>query len=58
MHANHREDREHAYAGDIVAAVGFREVATGNTLCDEENPIVLETMSIPEPVISLSLIHI
>ncbi|NLS44815.1 MAG: elongation factor G [Firmicutes bacterium] len=55
MHANHREDVAHAYAGDIVAAVGFREVATGNTLCDEENPIILETMSIPEPVISVAV---
>lgn len=55
MHANHRQDVEYAYAGDIVAAVGFREVATGNTLCDEANPIVLETMSIPEPVISVAV---
>jgi len=55
MHANHRQDVEDAYAGDIVAAVGFREVATGNTLCDEANPIVLETMSIPEPVISVAV---
>jgi elongation factor G len=55
MHANHRQDVEDAHAGDIVAAVGFREVATGNTLCDEANPIVLETMSIPEPVISVAV---
>jgi elongation factor G len=55
MHANHRQDVEDAHAGDIVAAVGFREVATGNTLCDEANPIILETMSIPEPVISVAV---
>ncbi len=55
MHANHRRDVDCAYAGDIVAAVGFKEVATGNTLCDEDNPMILETMSIPEPVISVAV---
>lgn len=55
MHANHRQDADYAYAGDIVAAVGFRDVVTGNTLCDEEAPIILETISIPEPVISVAV---
>lgn len=55
MHANHREDVAEARAGDIVAAVGFKEVATGDTLCDEEKPIILETIEFPEPVISVAV---
>ncbi|MEW6228648.1 MAG: elongation factor G [Bacillota bacterium] len=55
MHANHREDVAEARAGDIVAAVGFKEVATGDTLCDEEKPIILEAIEFPEPVISVAV---
>ncbi|MCL4367222.1 elongation factor G [Patescibacteria group bacterium] len=55
MHANDREEIEEAYAGEIVAAVGLKETITGNTLCDEGNPIVLESINFPEPVISLAI---
>ncbi|MGE5593547.1 MAG: elongation factor G [Betaproteobacteria bacterium] len=55
MHANHREDVDTARAGDIVAAVGFREVTTGDTLSDEERPIILEAIEFPEPVISVAV---
>jgi elongation factor G len=55
MHANQREIREDIYAGDIAAAVGLDHTVTGDTLCDEENPIVLETMEFPAPVMSLSV---
>ena len=55
MHANHREDIEEAYAGDICAAVGLKQTRTGDTLCSEEDPIVLERMVFPEPVISLAV---
>ncbi|MDI7247425.1 MAG: elongation factor G [Bacillota bacterium] len=55
MHANHREDVEEARAGDIVAAVGFREVTTGDTLSDEERPVILEAIEFPEPVISVAV---
>jgi elongation factor G len=55
MHANHREDVEAVYAGEIAAAVGLKETFTGNTLCDEDKPIVLESIVFPEPVISLAL---
>ncbi len=55
MHANHREDVGEAHAGDIVAAVGFREVTTGDTLCDEGKPIILEAIEFPEPVISVAV---
>jgi len=55
MHANHREDVDVARAGDIVAAVGLREVTTGDTLSDEERPIVLEAIEFPEPVISVAV---
>ncbi|MDN5344943.1 MAG: elongation factor [Clostridia bacterium] len=55
MHANHREEVEEAYAGDIAAAVGLKETATGDTLCDEKHPIVLEAMEFPEPVISVAI---
>lgn len=55
MHANHRKEIEIAYTGDIAAAVGFKDVTTGDTLCDEANPIVLEKMVFPEPVISVAV---
>lgn len=55
MHANDREEIEEAYAGEIVAAIGLKDTVTGNTLCDEEQPIVLESISFPEPVISLAI---
>ncbi|MGE5573458.1 MAG: elongation factor G [Bacillota bacterium] len=55
MHANHREDVEEARAGDIVAAVGFREVTTGDTLSDEGRPVILEAIEFPEPVISVAV---
>jgi elongation factor G len=55
MHANHREEREEIYAGDIVAGVGLKQTSTGDTLCDPQYPIVLETIEFPEPVISVSI---
>ncbi|HXE80695.1 MAG TPA: elongation factor G [Vicinamibacterales bacterium] len=55
MHANKREEIKEVYAGDIAAAVGLKSVTTGDTLCDEKNPIVLESMDFPEPVISLAI---
>ncbi len=55
MHANHREDKEAVFAGDIVAAVGLKNTTTGETLCDPSNPIVLERMEFPEPVISVAI---
>ncbi len=55
MHANRRENLEEAYAGDIVAVVGLKNTATGNTLCDEKVPIVFGLISFPEPVISLAI---
>ncbi len=55
MHANHREDIEKVYAGDIAAAVGLKNTTTGDTLCDEKNPIVLESMEFPEPVIRVAI---
>src|SRR3990167_4666333 len=55
MHANDREEIEEAYAGEIVAAVGLKDTVTGNSLCDEGNPVVLESISFPEPVISLAI---
>jgi elongation factor G len=55
MHANHREDIEAAYTGDICAAVGLKQTRTGDTLCDEDDPIILERMIFPEPVISLAV---
>ncbi|MEN9300883.1 MAG: hypothetical protein RLZZ254_664, partial [Actinomycetota bacterium] len=55
MHANQREDIETAYAGDIVAGLGFKEVTTGDTLCDRSNPVVLERMEFPEPVIHVAI---
>ena len=55
MHANHRKEIEVAYTGDIAAAVGFKDVTTGDTLCDESNPIILEKMVFPDPVISVAV---
>jgi elongation factor G len=55
MHANHREERDEIYAGDIVAGVGLKQTSTGDTLCDPQAPIVLETIEFPEPVISVSI---
>lgn len=55
MHANHREDKDGVFAGDIVAAVGLKNTTTGDTLCDSGNPIVLEKMIFPEPVISVAI---
>ncbi len=55
MHANKREEIKEVYAGDIAAAVGLKHVSTGDTLCDEKKPVVLESMDFPEPVISLAI---
>ena len=55
MHANHREDIEEVRAGDIIAAVGLKETTTGDTLCDADKPIVLESMVFPEPVIKVAI---
>ena len=55
MHANHREDIETVYAGDIAAAVGLKNTTTGDTLCDEKSPIILESMEFPEPVIRVAI---
>lgn len=55
MHANHREDIETVYAGDIAAAVGLKNTTTGDTLCDENNPIILESMNFPDPVIRVAI---
>ncbi len=55
MHANHREDIETCYAGDIAAAVGLKNTTTGDTLCDEKNPVILESMHFPDPVIRVAI---
>jgi elongation factor G len=55
MHANKREEIKEVYAGDIAAAVGLKSVGTGDTICDEKHPVVLESMDFPEPVISLAI---
>ena len=55
MHANHREEIEEIRAGDIASAVGLKETTTGNTICDENHPIVLESMEFPEPVIRVAI---
>ena len=55
MHANHREDVEKVFAGEIAAAVGLKDTGTGDTLCDEKNPIILESMKFPEPVINVAV---
>ncbi len=55
MHANHREDIETVYSGDIAAAVGLKNTTTGDTLCDEKHPVILESMEFPEPVIRVAI---
>lgn len=55
MHANHRQEIDKVYAGDIAAAVGLKTTTTGDTLCDEDNPIVLESMDFPDPVIEIAI---
>ena len=55
MHANHREDIDHVYSGDIAAAVGLLSTTTGDTLCDEKDPIILESMEFPDPVIRVAI---
>ncbi|MEY2467512.1 MAG: elongation factor, partial [Actinomycetota bacterium] len=55
MHANHREDRDAAFAGDIVAVVGMKQTTTGNTLCDEKQIVILESLDFPEPVIHVAV---
>ncbi len=55
MHANHREEREVVYAGDLAAAVGMKNTSTGDTICSEDRPVVLESMEFPEPVISVAI---
>lgn len=55
MHANHRQDIETVYAGDIAAAVGLKNTTTGDTLCDEKHPIVLESIDFPDPVIEVAI---
>lgn len=55
MHANKRQELDKVYAGDIAAAVGFKFTATGDTICDEQNPVILESMEFPEPVIELAI---
>ena len=55
MHANHRAELDKVYAGDIAAAVGFKLTGTGDTICDEKHPVILESMEFPEPVIELAI---
>ena len=55
MHANHRQDIDICYAGDIAAAVGLKNTTTGDTLCDEKHPVILESMEFPEPVIRVAI---
>ena len=55
LHANRREEVEEVYAGDIAAAVGLKDTVTGDTLCDEANPVILESITFPEPVISVAI---
>jgi len=55
MHANHREDREEIYAGELAAAVGLKVTGTGDTLCDPSKPVILESMEFPEPVIEVAI---
>ncbi len=55
MHSNHRQDIDQIYAGDIAAAVGLKEVSTGDTLCDPNHPVILESMEFPEPVIDIAI---
>src|SRR5205807_8141752 len=55
MHANHREDKDAVFTGDIVAAVGLKQTSTGDTLCDPNTPILLEALEFPEPVIHVAI---
>jgi elongation factor G len=55
MHANHRQEIDKVYAGDIAAAVGLKQTTTGDTLCDEDHPIILESMEFPDPVIEIAI---
>lgn len=55
MHANHREDTDRVYSGDIAAVVGLKDTSTGDTLCDEAHPVILESMDFPDPVISIAI---
>jgi elongation factor G len=55
MHANHREDRDEIYAGELAAAVGLKNTGTGDTLCDQSKPVILESMEFPEPVIMVAI---
>ncbi|RRJ62149.1 elongation factor G [Paenibacillus oralis] len=55
MHANHRQEINEVYAGDIAAAVGLKDTGTGDTLCDEKNPVILESMNFPDPVIEIAV---
>ncbi len=55
MHANHREERDEVFAGDIAAAVGLKDTGTGDTLCDSDHPIMLESMDFPDPVIDIAI---
>ncbi len=55
MHSNHREDIDKVYSGDIAAAVGLKEVGTGDTICDPDHPVILESMEFPEPVIDIAI---
>ncbi|HWQ51468.1 MAG TPA: elongation factor G [Terriglobales bacterium] len=55
MHANHRQDLDEVYSGDIAAAVGLKNTTTGDTLCDERNPVILESMEFPDPVIRVAI---
>src|SRR5439155_13083570 len=55
MHANHREEQDEIYAGDIAAGVGLKQTSTGDTLCAPDAPIILETMTFPEPVVHVSI---
>ncbi len=55
MHANRRDEIDEVYAGDIAAAIGLRDTRTGDTLCDEKNPVILESMKFPEPVINVAI---
>src|SRR5690606_15803040 len=55
MHANHREDVDTVYSGDIAAVVGFKDTSTGDTLCSDDAPVILESMEFPEPVIHIAV---
>src|SRR3712207_5570619 len=55
MHANHREEVEELYAGELGAVIGLKNTTTGDTLCDENAPVILESMEFPEPVISVAI---